>query len=58
MEQIGLVSGFSLETFSGGAKIVEVDVCGEFRTRNGISWPCGREKMGRSGRRKGAMSQM
>lgn len=58
MEQIGLISGFSLETFSGRARTVEVDDCGEFRTRNRINWPCGREKMGKRDRRKGARSQM
>lgn len=58
MEQISLVSGFSLATFSGRANTLEVDDCGEFSTRNRVSWPCGKEKLDKSGRRKGAMSQM
>jgi len=47
-----------LETFGGGARTVEVYDFGEFRSRNQINWPSGREKMGKRGKRKGAMSQM
>lgn len=51
------MSEFSLETFSGRGKPVEVDDC-EFRTQNRINWPYRREKRSRRGRRKGAMSQI